>query len=79
MKRAIERGIDNLEELEWVEREEREAEAARQAALLVSSSVPVGPSQSVGGVDWSEFELDPSLLLPLATDEIPAESSGRSS
>jgi uncharacterized membrane-anchored protein len=29
MKRAIERGIDNLEELEWVEREECEAEAAR--------------------------------------------------
>jgi hypothetical protein len=29
MKRAIKRGIDNLEELERVKREERKAEAAR--------------------------------------------------
>lgn len=78
MKRAIERGIDNLEELERVEREEREAEAARQAALLAPSSV-VGPSQSVDAVDWSAFELDPSLFPPLVTGEIPSESPGRSS
>lgn len=78
MKRAIERGIDNLEELERVEREEREAEAARQAALLASNSA-VGPSQSVDAVDWSSFELDPSLFPPLGTDEIPSELSGRSS
>lgn len=76
--RAISRGIEDLEELDRVEREEREAEAARQAALSAPNCV-AGPSQSVDAVDWSEFELDPSLFPPLATDEIPAGSSGRSS
>jgi uncharacterized protein YdcH (DUF465 family) len=76
MRRAVARGITDLEELDRVEREE--AEAARQAALLVPSST-VGPSQSVDAVDWSAFALDPSLFPPLETGEIPAESSGRSS
>ena len=80
MTRAVARGIDDLEELDRVEREEREAEAARQAVLSAPNSVSVGgPSQLVGDVDWSAFELDPSLFPPLETDEIPAELSGRSS
>lgn len=79
MERAIARGLDNLEELERVEREERDAEAARQVALLAPNSAVAGPSQSVDDVDWSVFELDPSLFPPLATDEIPAGSPERSS
>lgn len=77
MKRAVARGITDLEELDRVEREE--AEAARQAALLAPSSAVAGPSQSVDDVDWSAYALDPSLFPLLGTGEIPAESSGRSS
>lgn len=78
MTRAVARGIDDLEELERVECEEQEAEAARQAALLEPNST-VGPSQSVDAVDWSAFELDPSLFPPLEINEIPAELSRHSS
>ena len=75
--RAVSRGIDDLEELERVEREEAEA-AARQAAMMVPSS-SAGPSHSVGAVDWSAFDLDPSLFPSPGFEDIPAGSSGRSS
>lgn len=76
MRRAVARGISDLEELDRVEREEAEA-AARQAVVSVPSSA--GPSQSVDAVDWSAFDLDPSLFPSLETDGIPAGSPERSS
>jgi hypothetical protein len=71
MVRAIARGIDNVEELERVEREELEREAAQRPEAS-SSSVPIGRSSSVGFVsaefeqEWAEqfgsVPLDPALM-----------------
>ena len=61
MRRAVARGITDLEELDRVEREE--AEASRRATTSVSNPTKSGvPASSVDLVDWSQFELDPSLL-----------------
>ena len=70
MKRAIKQGIDNLEELEWIECEEREAEAARQA----ETSMP-NPASSVDAVDWDAFVLDPSLSQILGSGGSPPVGS----
>jgi hypothetical protein len=51
IKRAIKRGIDNLEELERVKRKERKAEAAHQAALLAPNSAVTGPSQYISDIN----------------------------
>lgn len=82
MRRAVARGITDLDELDRVEREEAEA-AARQAAtsapnLTASVSVSGPAVSSVDAVDWSAFELDPLLFQDLGSDEIPAVSPGNS-
>lgn len=69
--RAISRGIDSVEELERVEREESEREAAQRQEAS-SSGVPIGSSSAVGVVssgfeqEWAECfgsaPLDPSLI-----------------
>jgi seryl-tRNA synthetase len=71
MMRAVARGIDNVEELERVEREEMEREAAKRSEAS-SSSVPIGRSSSVDFVsaefeqEWAEHfgsvPLDPALM-----------------
>lgn len=73
MRRAVARGITDLEELDRVEREE--AEAARQVTTLPNPTDPV-ISNSAVDVDWGAF--DPSLLtfLGSGSDGIrPAEPS----
>lgn len=80
MTRAVARGIDNLEELDRVEREEAEA-AARQAATSapnLTASVSGPAVSSVDAVDWSAFELDLLLFQDLGSDGIPAVSPGNS-
>jgi uncharacterized protein YdcH (DUF465 family) len=63
MRRGISRGITDVEELDRVEREEQEAEAARQAAMSVPNPAGSGiPVSSVGAIDWGQFDVDP--LLP---------------
>lgn len=69
MMRAVSRGIDNVEELERVEKEEAEREAQRQAA---SSTVSEGRSSSDGVLPddflstwdavYSDVSLDPSVI-----------------
>jgi seryl-tRNA synthetase len=71
MMRAVARGIDSVEELERVEREELEREAAQRPEAS-SSSVPIGRSSSAGFVsaefeqEWAEqfgsVPLDPALM-----------------
>lgn len=58
MTRAVARGIDDLEELDRVEREE--AEASGQTATLPNPTDPVISDSAIGSVDWDAF--DPSLL-----------------
>ena len=65
MVRAVARGIDNVEELERVEREEAEEEARRKAAAEPSSSItPALPDDF--SFDWDgtypDVPLSPSLL-----------------
>jgi hypothetical protein len=77
MRRAVARGISDLEELDRVEREEAEA-AARQVPTS-ASNLPVSvPSSSVDAVDWSAYDFDPLLLQDLGSGGIPAESPERS-
>jgi hypothetical protein len=71
MKRAIERGIDNLEELERVEREERKAEAACQAVIMQSAGGSSGADPaSLELVDLGSWAMDPELARSLGFDGV---------
>jgi hypothetical protein len=66
MMRAVARGIDDLDELDKVER--AEAEASRQAETSLPNPIDSEvPQSSVDAVDWDQFDVDPSLLTFLGS------------
>ena len=66
MKRAVRRGIDGMEELDRVKREEAAEEERRRATEAVPSSSDVPVSSGDFTFDWNDVcpttELDPSVL-----------------
>jgi pyruvate/2-oxoglutarate dehydrogenase complex dihydrolipoamide acyltransferase (E2) component len=84
MMRAVSRGIDSVEELERVEKEEAEREAAKQQEA-VAAGVPAGRSSTEDLLDsdflstwdgvYSEVSLDPSLMVDLGFLNEPSEGS----
>lgn len=80
MMRAVRRGIDSVEELERVEKEEAEAEQRRQEeARPHSADFHHFPSEFVGDWDtvYPDVALSPSLLAELGLLD-PAPATGRS-
>ena len=66
MTRAISRGVDSVEELEWVEREEAEA-LAQSAASNVSTTPPrlSADFESLWDSVYPEVPLEPSLMAEM--------------
>ncbi|KAH6955746.1 hypothetical protein BKA56DRAFT_503444, partial [Ilyonectria sp. MPI-CAGE-AT-0026] len=80
MMRAVSRGIDNMEELERVEKEEAEREAQRQAASSVVSEGCSSTDSVLGEgfeLSWDAVYLEVSLdSFLLATFSFVAPAGG---
>ena len=85
MMRAVRRGIDSVEELDRIEREEAAEEERRRATEVVptSSDIPTSSDDFMNGWDgtFPEVDLDPSVLAQFGFADgristLPSGSSG---